>query len=183
MIALALSARPTRAPFAAPAPYCISQRYLGLAGVRLGMPEDSVRRILGSPHREARSEAAAEGGLHERVILHFHHVEVELSRGRSVTRLIATGPRAMMPGGVRPGQTVEEVVGRLSAPEELEELDEVTWSPAVCQSGPMDSLAGSVTVSFTWVTGPGSFDVHRSRNQSRVLSRIELSHLGPADHR
>jgi hypothetical protein len=84
-----------------------------------------------------------------------------------------------MPSGVRVGQTIPEVTRRLRLPDDLEELEEVTWSPPVCDDGPLEAVLGSLEVTFTWTPVPGPFDPVRPLAQIRRLSKIEMTYYGP----
>jgi hypothetical protein len=160
------------------AAYCLPQRFLVLAGIRLDTPEDSVSRLLGPALRRSNSRSRDDGGEYDIVTLHYQEMEVELDRGGRVAVLRTTSRRAAMAGGVRVGQTMEEVTGRLRTPPDLEELEEITWAPPICDDGPLVA-AGGTGATLTWTSAPGLFDVNRPWSQKRSLARIELYHGRP----
>lgn len=162
---------PTRAP-----DYCLRQSEAALNGVHLAMPHDSVVGLLGEPGSRTTRRGEDDGGAYETLILAYPGLQVEVGREERVERMVATGRGARMPTGVRVGQRLEEVLRRLGAPES-EELEEVTWSPPLCEDGPLDPV--SVTIAFSWTPVQGPFETGRPLNQVTRLVQIELARQGP----
>ena len=73
-----------------------------------------------------------------------------------------------MPAGVRVGQSQEQVANRLGVSPDIDEFEEVVWSPPVCGDG------ASADVNFTWTPVAGRFEANHPLEMTLKLSRIEM---------
>lgn len=149
--------------------YCLPPADAAINAIRLDAPRDSVLKWLGQPEESPAS--AAEGA-----ILSYRTVHVEIGPNGRVVRILTTHPGSEMPNGVRVGQSLEEVLERLKAPDSLEELEEVTWSPLVCEdAGSFDREQLLPEVTFTWAPVAAPNNPARPLVQERRLAKIELA--------
>ena len=143
--------------------YCLPATDAALNGVHLGISSDSVLRLLGPPGKTDSSTRT----------LIYPTIQIQLDAGSHVIRLITSSRAVRMPSGVRVGQSPDEVLRRLKAPES-EELEEVTWAPLLCQDSAAPS-SPAAEATFTW--SPVAEPNHPARPlvQERRLAKIELA--------
>jgi hypothetical protein len=63
----------------------------------------------------------------------------------------------------------------MKAPDNLEELEEVTWSPLLCEEHPTTVNSPLPEVTFTWAIVQEPNDQARWWVQARRLTKIELA--------
>lgn len=102
------------------------------------------------------------------VVIKYHDLYIEADANGRVFHLVATGGRAAMPAGVRVGQSQEQVAHQLGLSPDIDEFEEVVWSPPVCG----DHV--SVDVNFTWTPVAGRFEANQPLEVTLKLSRIEM---------
>lgn len=161
------------------APYCLPQAQAALGGIRLDFPGDSVLARLGRPMDRRTRIAADDGGDYTIVELIYGHLQVDLGRDSQVERMVTISAGTATPAGIRIGQTLTEVAQRLGISSWMDEFEEVTWTPPLCDDGPLNTSAPSPEVTFTWAPIPGPFDAQRPLEQERKLVKLEMSHYGP----
>lgn len=166
-------------PGSRPAPYCLPQAQAAIGGIRLDTPVDSVLARLGRPMSRRTRVAADDGGDYTTVELIYAHLRVDLGRDSQVERMVTTSAGTATPAGIRIGQTLTEVAQRLGISSWMDEFEEVTWTPPLCEDGPINTDAASLEVTFTWAPIPGPFDPKRPLEQERKLVKLEMSHYGP----
>lgn len=160
-------------------PYCLPQAQAVLNGIGLDTADDSVLVRLGPPSRRNTRPGRDDGGAYQVRELIYPHLQVELGRNGRVERLLTTSQGASTPAGIRIGQTMEAVTQRLGISYWMDEFEEVTWTPPLCDDGPLDVVVGTAEVTFTWAPVPGPFDPKRPLEQERRLAKLEMTHYGP----
>lgn len=161
--ALLLLALPLSAGLTPPAErFCLSQQELRVMGVALGTPGDSVRLQLGPAPSSDDST------------LRYRDLEVTLGADGRVSRLRPLTARAAGPGGVHLGQRIEDVIDQLGASLDDQDLEEVTWEPAICRDGALPTGAG-LNASFYWENLPGEFGTMVTNYPDRRLAALELT--------
>lgn len=146
--------------------FCLPQRQLAVMGVALGLPRDSVLLRLGAA-------SPTEGSM-----LRYRDLEVTLGPDDRVSRLRPLTSRARGPGGVHLGQRLEDVIEQLGASLNDQDLDEVTWEPAICRDGALPTGPG-LNASFTWENLPGEFGAMVTSYPNRRLASLELTRTTP----